>query len=349
MEKTMEKSKISNAFDSFIDTRRTLSTKKKYRFCVDKFFINLFGIDTVHITKELILKINYGLVFRDFIKVERSKGIKDSTIATNLHIVSSFFDHLEKENVYPDINIVKIKRDYLNTNVLIDDIEHINPMSKNDLKRLEKWLIDRQYKSNDNRIGEKYAMLVDFMFVTAIRSTATFKIKWDQFQVIEWNATKFAKLIVTDKGVKKNIKFLPYPYYQKMIDMLYKGDDNEYIFKDLNKNNLIHYMDQFSIEFDKKITPHSLKVGAGTYVYSITKDIVKTSRFLDHESVETTMKYIRDNGNPNESGSVIASRNNNYEKLKDLSNEQLLSIISKRDELKNIIYTEGIQLGYIKE
>ena len=61
------------------------------------------------------------------------------------------------------------------------------------------------------------------------------------------------------------------------------------------------------------------------------------------------MKYIRDNGNPNESGSAIASRNNDYEKLKDLSNEQLLSIISRRDELKNIIYTEVIQLGYIKE
>ncbi|KRN10780.1 site-specific integrase [Liquorilactobacillus mali] len=349
MIKTMEESKISNAFDSFIETRRTASTKKKYKFCVDKFFIDLFGVDTKHIKKELILTMSYGMVFKDFIKAEREKGVKDSTIATNLHIVSSFFDHLGKENVYPDVNIVKIKKDYLNTNVLIDDIEHINPMSKKDLENLKKWLTDRQYKSDNNRIGEKYAMLVDFMFVTAIRSTATFKIKWDQFQVIEWNGSKFAKLIVVDKGVKKNVKFLPYQYYQKMVNVLYKGDDNEYIFGDLNKNNLVHYMDQFSVEFDKKITPHSLKVGAGTYVYSITKDIVKTSRFLDHESVETTMKYIRDNGNPNESGSVIASRNNDYSKLKELSNEQLLSIISRRDELKNIIYTEGIQLGYIKE
>jgi hypothetical protein len=107
-------------------------------------------------------------------------------------------------------------------------------------------------------------------------------------------------------------------------------------------------MKKFSKETGKNITPHSIKVGAGTYVYSITKDIVKTSRFLDHSSIETTMKYIRDNGNPNETGSVIASREYDYSKLNDLTKEELLLIIKGREELKNVIYNDALQSELIK-
>jgi integrase len=341
---------LKSTFASFLETRKSANTRNKYEYVIQLFSKLVYKKPIEEVDGNDLSKLKYSVVYKDFIKTEREEGIKDSTIKVYINIVSSFLDYIGKEDVFPDLNINKIKVNSLNSQSLINDETHIKPMSKKDLEQLKSWLIDRKYLSHDERIGEKYAALVDFMFVTAIRSSAVFKIKWSQFEVIkdsDWGGD-FAKLTVVDKGNKRNIKFLPLNYYRELEELFYHSDDNELIFKGLTKINLINYMKKFSKETGKNITPHSIKVGAGTYVYSITKDIVKTSRFLDHSSIETTMKYIRDNGNPNETGSVIASREYDYSKLNDLTKEELLLIIKGREELKNVIYNDALQSELIK-
>ncbi|KRL08034.1 tyrosine-type recombinase/integrase [Liquorilactobacillus hordei] len=351
MDGVIENINLENIFREYLESRRTDKTRVKYEHCISVFFKLMFDKEIKKINIIDLKSMHYSIVFKKYIKVQREKGIKDSTIKTSLSIVSSFFDYLNKENIFMGkINYDKIRNDYLSTSSLVDDVNHIKPMSKKDLSHLKEWLKNKEYNTNTPKIGEKYAALVDFMFVTAIRSSATFKIKWSQFEIYDsvWGG-KFAKLTVIDKGTKKNIKNLQYVYFRKMKELLFSGNEDDLVFGELSKRNFIYYLNVFSKETGIEITPHSIKVGAGTYVYSITKDIVKTSRFLDHENIETTMRYIRDNGNPNESGSVIASRDYDYDKLDGLSKEQLLSIVKSREELKNIIYTDSILNGFIKE
>lgn len=340
---------INNAYVNFIDTRKSKQTKIKYARTINDFMLKLFGKDVEDITKEDLISLKYSVIYREFIKVERARGIKDSTIKISLTIISSFFDFMDKEDILPDIDLNRIRMRCFNLDGLANDVQHIRPMSKKDLEKLKNWLKKRTYKSRDRNIGKKYAMLVDFMFVTAIRSSAVFKIKWDQFDV--YNSSyggKFVDLQEVDKGSKHNTKTLAFDYYKNMFDLLYKGNDGDLVFKGLSKRNLINYMQLFSNETGIHITPHSIKVGAGTYVYSVTKDLVKTSRFLDHDSVETTMRYIRDNGNPNEKGSVIASRTYDYSKLDGMSKEDLLHIIKNRVELETVVYSDAVQIGLIK-
>lgn len=339
---------INRTYESFIDTRKSKQTKIKYARTINDFMLKLFEKNIKDITKENLISLKYSVVYRKFIKAERKRGIKDSTIKISLTIVSSFFDFMDKEEIFNDIDLNRIRTRCFNVNGLVNDVEHIRPMSKKDLERLKDWLRKRSYKSRDRDIGNKYAMLVDFMFVTAIRSSAVFKIKWQQFDIYDSSyGGRFVDLQEIDKGSKHNTKTLAFDFYQNMYDLLYKGNDNDLVFKGLSKRNLISYMQIFSDETGIHITPHSIKVGAGTYVYSVTKDLVKTSRFLDHDSVETTMRYIRENGNPNEKGSVIASRSYDYGKLDGMSKEDLLHIIKNRVELETIVYSDAVQIGLI--
>ena len=340
---------IHKAYINFIDTRKSTQTKVKYTRIINDFMIKMFNKKIIDVSREDLASLKYSIVYQKFIKPERSRGIKDSTIKISLNIISSFFDFVDKEEIFPEIDLLKVRARCFNSNSLENDIEHIRPMSKKDLETLKGWLKNRTYKSKDRDMGIKYAALVDFMFVTAIRSSAVFKIKWKQFDVYDSSyGGKFVDLKEVDKGSKHNVKTLSFDYYQNIYNLLYRGNDNNLVFEGLNKRNLINYMQIFSNQTGIHITPHSIKVGAGTYVYSITKDLVKTSRFLDHDSVETTMRYIRENGNPNEKGSVIASQIYDYSKLDNMSKEDLLHIIKSRVELETIIYSDAVQTGLIK-
>lgn len=355
MLEALREEQIYDTFESWVDSRKSVQTKIKYRNIATMFVQMVFNKTVEEIKEEDFTKLKYSIVYDRFVKplktnTTEKKGIKDSTISNYLTIVSSFFDYIDREEVFSNVNFRKIRDKYLSIDNLAKDKEHINPMSMSDFDMFKEWLVNRDYpRTKDKEIGAKYSVLSEFMFVTAIRVSATFSLKWSDFEDYRsMYDNQSVKISVKDKGSKINVKFISVEFFETMKAMLYDGDNSDLVFKDLNKRTFANLMERFSDETGRKITPHSIKVGAGTNLYARTKDIVKTQRFLDHEDINTTTAYIRDSGNPEDSGSFILSTKYNYDKLRDLSKEELLNLIMQHEDICYTVYSDAKNQMIIK-
>lgn len=251
---------------------------------------------------------------------------------------------IKKEGIYDKANI-----DDLNNYVLTDktlktnDVKHHEAISLEELDQFKDFLTKRKYRDDqDGMMGKKYAELVDFMFKTGIRVTATFSIKWIDFQfIVAHDGTRFARLDVIDKGHKLNTKYLTLSYYQNLHDLLFTGSDEEFVFGELSHESLKNAFRDFSKKINHKLSPHSLRAGAATTLYYQTKDIMLVKDFLDHESVANTEKYIHNQTDPTMTGTAMLTSDYDYSEIDNLSKEQLLMLIHSRPEIENVVYRAG--------
>ena len=346
---------IGMAFESWVDSRKSIQTKIKYRNITAMFVQMVFNKAVEELNEDDFSHLKYSVVYDRFVKplktnTDQKKAIKDSTISNYLTIISSFFDYIDREEVFPNTNFRKIREKYLSVDNLAKDKEHINPMSMSDFDMFKEWLINRSYpRTKDGNIGNKYAMLSEFMFVTAIRVSAAFKLKWTDFEDYRsMYDNRSVKISVKDKGSKINTKFISVEFYENLRETMYEEDGSQLVFGNLNKRTFASLTEKWSQETGRKITPHSIKVGAGTNLYARTKDIVKTQRFLDHEDINTTTAYIRDSGNPEDSGSFILSTQYDYDELEKLSKEQLLNLIKQHEDICYTVFSDAKKQMVIK-
>ena len=212
------------------------------------------------------------------------------------------------------------------------------------MKDIENWLKKKRYKNDDGHTGEKYAMLIDFMYKTAIRVSAVFSIKWSDFTLTSSPyGGNWAMLDVIDKGKKLNTKSLTRDYYEGLEELFYEGKEDDLVFKDLTQASLRSYFQEYSGMVGKNIVIHSLKAGAATTLYAQTKDLILVRDFCDHESVKTTEAYINRQKDPNQSGTAILTAEYDYSKLDSLSKEQLLMLIHEKPEIENMIFSSAIR------
>ena len=88
------------------------------------------------------------------------------------------------------------------------------------------------FNTKVDNAGEKYAMLIDFMYKTGIRVTATFNITWSDFTLMNSPyGGDWAQLEVLDKGSKLNTKYLTRAYYDKLHRIFYRNNKDEKLFR----------------------------------------------------------------------------------------------------------------------
>ena len=334
---------IRDVYTSWLESKSE-NTRTKYQAKVDNFSEMVFGKEAWELTEEDLVNLTYHDVYGKYIKtfLTGSKPTKETTIVNYLRSIKSYFGAIRRAGIYPNVNFDHLVDDVLYTKDLsAKDGGHNEQISKVEVKEMESWLIDN--KPN----GYKYATLIDFMFHTAVRVSATFTIRWSDFTVYEspYGGT-FAKLKVIDKGRKLNDKDIPVEHFNNLKETMgYDGNDDELVFKGMKQTTLRNYMKEFSDLNGRNWTPYSLKVGAATTFYSITKDIVATSRLLDHESLDTTISYIRNNPNPNDSGTTILYSSDTHIDFSKLKKEQLLMLINNRPEVADMLSRDAARMG----
>lgn len=351
MIKATTEKKISNElnqiFNSWVNSQKSEKTQVKYASIVTSFSQMIFEKEVCQLTEADFNSIRYSLVFDKYISLMKER-VKDSTIKNYLKIISSFLDYVDREEVFSTVNFRAIRKNHLNTNNLAKDMGHVKPMSLTDFDLFKDWLLARDFpRTNVENVSEKYITVADFMFKTALRVSVAFKIKWTDFEIHRsmWNNTS-VRVSAMGKGSKLNVKYISVEYYEEIKQLL--KNDSEYVFGELNQRTFASLMEKFSEETGCKMTPHSIKVGAGTQLYARTKDIVKTQQFLDHNDIQTTVGYIRDNGNPEETGAFILSTEYNYADLESLSKEDLLRLIRQREDISYSIYSDAKNQGLLK-
>ena len=349
-------SQVQHILDSWVSRARSSSAREKYSSHNKEFFDIMFNKNLSDVTAsdlQELLPVNIDTKYKNVLK---QRGQKDSTIKQKLKSVSQFMNKLSINRVFEgdgvDYNF--IIKESLSTNDLKDDSGKYSDMTHEDMQELKDWLFEERYTSE--RYGWKakyYSVLVDLLYVTGARLSATFKIKWSDIKYRKDKYNQYTHVIyVTDKGDKLNKYPITKEFYQYLLENL-DSENDTYLFERISQRGITNDMKQFCVEQgleDEAFSPHSLRrLGITTY-YSRNKDIVKTARFASHESIETTMNYISEDNNSFESGSYILSgKTLERSDIEELTKEQLLEILSDRDEIMYTIYNEAKNRGYLVE
>lgn len=324
---------------------KSVNTIRKYKVSVDMYCEMVFGKKPYELTEADLKGLRYSDTINKFVSPLRNKGVKDSTIKGHLIAMRSLIKMVRREKIFKginfgDLNDYVLKVDSLSTR----DTKHHAALSLSELDDMKKWLCKKSFAKGHEGLGEKYALLIDFMYKTAVRVTATFNITWSDFTLLtspyggEW-----AELNVIDKGRKFNTKYLDRSYYDKLKSIFYNGNDDEKVFGCLSQNTLRSYFREYSDKVGRNIVIHSLKAGAATTLYAQTKDLLLVRDFCDHESVSVTENYIHTQQNPSETGTAILSANYDYDNINSLSKEQLLMLIHSQPEIENMVYMAGLK------
>lgn len=333
-------------YQSWLNSLKSSSTKREYSKNVNRYCLMVLGKEPIKITREDLINLKYNDTIDKYITPAKEKGNKDSTMKAVLASMRSFIDFLERVKAFDGVDYSYLQKYVLRVDSLTArDTKHHEAISIEELEKFKEWIIN----ASRNKVkGEKYAQLVDFMFSTAIRVSATFEIKWSDFTIESspYGGT-WAMLDVIDKGRKLNTKSLPVDYYMHMKDLLFDGELNDTVFKDLSQVTLRKYFTKYSDERGLSLTPHSLKAGAATTVYARTKDIIMVRDFCDHESVATTERYIHQQQNPNQTGTSVLTAHYNYDDLNNLSTKEFNQILNSNEELRRQFFVCGIQNGIL--
>lgn len=330
--------KIIRVYNSFL-SMQSENTKRKYEKIIPQFFKMVIGKHLSQITADDLEQLEVSDVKDRYMAVMKDRGYKNTTIINYISAIRSFLSEMERNRVFLEDDFYdyqRIKEVVLRTSQFKDDSERRKTMGKDEYDKFHEWIIEgKEWSNRYSHLAYKYQLALEFMYVTAIRVNSVFSnITWAD---IKLESDSFGNqgyvVYALDKGNKVNKKPISNEFYMKLKNEMYNGDNKDLIFKELSKRSFTNLCKDFSNETGQKITPHSIKNGAGTKLWNMTKDPMKVKDFLDHESLETTLKYIRTDNNFLESGSFILSSKISIDNLNEIDYNDIVNIVKENEEL----------------
>lgn len=338
-------------FEFWVNSQISENSKDSYRRVVPMFIDMVFEKEIDDLNAKDIDGLESSEVYNKFVTPMKEAGRKNATILNYLYVVRSFVRELKNNRVFREFGDVDY--DHCINNALSirlkDDSEKRSRMTSDDYESFKEWL-STKFSARYADKNVKYPMALDFMFKTAIRIEATFgDVKWSniKFERDTYGVESYV-IYVLDKGAKVNRKPISVDYYFELKEIFYKGNDDDLVFGELSKQGFQRLVKEFCDETGADFSAHSIKVSAGTKYYRMTRDIYAVSRFLDHENIEVTKKYIRVDDDVSQAGSFAMSANIDIEKLDDVSDVELRRIIESDDVLAytiaNIAKSRGLMI-----
>ena len=321
------------------------SARSNYSSNIKEFFQLMYNKSVDEVTEEDLTSIRPHDVQTNYINVLMD-SCKNSTIKYKVKNVQQFINKLNINRVYQNVNYAFINDVALSTKNLKDDSSRTRKMTKEDLEALKKWFVnDRYAEGRYSYKGKIYATLVDFMFVTGSRISASFSVTWNDIKNRKDDYGQSAYVIyIKDKGDKLEMFPITDEFYHQLRDVLYDDDNNQAIFHNISQrgftNDIKNFAEELDLHEEDIFTPHSIRSLAITTYYGMNKDIVATKNFANHESIETTVGYIQDDNNFMTSGSyMLSSPEVTIDDISELSKEDLLSIIKDKKDIIHYIYS----------
>ncbi len=291
----------------------------------------------------------------------KQKKFSSSNQITKYSAIKRFAEYLEASERLENNFMAKAKRPkFVETKEQIDKREQkiLTPAE------IQKVIKDIEYGISNHRklwFQEEYRsrdMAIVLLFLsTGIRGSALQYLNVEDIDLDEGIIT------VTDKGDKVNEHNLPdttiiilEKWLIKREELLkQKGKENEHALFISNQRKRMSYSSINNVVCKycsnvtgRQITPHVLRATYGTILYNKTHDIEFVRQQMNHNSIETTKRYIRGNGKENRKkaadimGGIIDRSTKKSESLFDTEDEQFSSSISfnDKDEDDEFIVTE---------
>ncbi|MBS4462240.1 site-specific integrase [Aerococcaceae bacterium zg-B36] len=350
--KTME---LIDVYNHWLDMCDSEATRRKYESVPRDFFRMMFEKEIEDIDKIDILSISPMSVNRKYLQVMKDRGIKNTTIINRLSVLNSLFKKMAAYQLYDnEVNYTLLFDEVFSSKKIKSDSVKTASLTHENYLKIMDWLENVRFADSPRHKvkGKQYALLLDTMWHTAIRISAIFNLKWSD---IKYEADDFGVMgyvaYPKDKGSKTNYKPLSDELYLELYDTFYSGNEEEPIFSEISQTGFTCLLSEYSESFNIKVTPHSIKRGAVSYLYAITKDPVVTQRFADHEKFDTTLRYIENNKSRTEHGSYYLDDSNvDLEALSKLNFKDVCDILKNdRKDILVAIYYKALEKGLICE
>lgn len=291
----------------------------------------------------------------------KQKKFSSSNQITKYSAIKRFAEYLEASERLENNFMAKAKRPkFVETKEQIDKREQKILMPA----EIQKVIKDIEYGISNHRklwFQEEYRsrdMAIVLLFLsTGIRGSALQYLNVEDIDLNEGIIT------VTDKGDKVNEHNLPdttiiilEKWLVKREELLkQKGRENERALFISNQRKRMSYSSINNVVCKycsnvtgRQITPHVLRATYGTILYNKTHDIEFVRQQMNHNSIETTKRYIRGNGKENRKkaadimGGIIDRGAKKSESLFDTEDEQptLFTPFNEDDEDDELVVTE---------
>lgn len=337
---------IQEIFDRW-SNRKSQNTRGSYTRGVKQFFEITMNKEVKDVTEEDLNNLNMAAI-EEYKEYFKKQDFKESTIINYLAIISSFFSYLEVYQIY-NVNFSFIRTVLLDTKNLKDDSETRKNMSYDDYEDFKEFLQqDGLFSNRYSYKGYQYSLLLKFMWVTGVRISAAFNIKWSDIKYESDGLGQYGyTAYITDKGEKVNKQTLSEEFFLEIEDEFYSEDRDVKIFGKLSQEGFSNLIRRFCEENNRDFTAHSIRRGAVTYLYNLTHDLVLAQRFANHTDIQTTTRYIQENPDRTAQGSYILSSDMDTSGVYEMSREELLKVISASKELLFGVFQGAKRIGYI--
>lgn len=313
---------LGESIELIINRIKSKNTAKNYKGFYKEFFTYIFGKSYLDTSWDELESLTYDDVL-EYVSVIEVKN-NPNTVQTKIASIQSLVKELKKIN--NNINTVVF-------DVKISAVEKKGKKNEYGAFTEEECyaLLDYCKNLNSDKAYVQY-MFFKLTLCTAHRLQSLLSLTWKNLIQKKDGDVKVWCLELHDK----TDDFLT-PISDSLANELYamyNGNNDERILKISDKTlalTLTRFCEANNI--DKKsrnLTIHSLKKSAGDLVYNLTNDIVKTSKFLHHTSVQTSYnRYLGKNTNLTESPSytMFSKSENVDELLSGLSKEELIEVI----------------------
>ncbi len=338
---------IQEIFDLW-SNRKSQNTRGSYTRGVKQFFEITMNKEVKDVTEGDLNNLNMAAI-EEYKEYFKKQDFKESTIINYLAVISSFFSHLEVYQIY-NVNFSFIRTVLLGTKNLKNDSKTRKNMSYEDYEEFKSFLqheglFSKRYSCK----GYQYSLLLKFMWVTGVRISAAFNIKWSDIKYeSDGLGQYFHTAYITDKGEKYYKQTLSDEFFLEIEDEFYSEDKDVKIFGKLSSDGFSNLIKKFCKEHDRDFTAHSIRRGAVTYLYNLTHDLVLAQRFANHTDIQTTARYIQENPDGTAQGSYILSSDMDTNEVYEMSREELLKVISTSKELLFSVVKEAKRVRYIE-
>lgn len=282
-----------------IISRKTAATRKVYIQIIEDFFKSRELNDTTEI--EMLDVINY-LSQKQTITIGGEKRVmSDSRMAQIWFALNSFFEFLKNINVFSQNFMDAIpKNKIVSGNQIKKEKELLTEKDFNAILEAVDFPVRTQYLTDLVTSVARDKCIIMLFMVTGMRKTALMEIDIDDIDMNE------GTLRVIDKGRKEHIYYLQ----KKMLDVLDRWiKDREIVLYNIRRYTKALFVDKdgdrvtrstidnivnkyTKAALGKPLSPHKLRAGFCSIMYSKTHDIEFVRRAVGHSNISTTQRYI---------------------------------------------------------
>ena len=303
---------VQKAIFTFLEGRKSENTRKSYERDYRDFFQTMR-------TKKLEDLVEQDLIFNpmqiEMYSNKLSEKYKGKTVNRTMASLKSLYKKLKKFGFDVDPTWFDVERQ--------DEVDS----KPHDTLTYDEVCEIIQLVSK-TRKGQTKALLVRLAYATAFRKDSLLSLKWDD--IIQVDGVNCIKTI--GKGNKEDIKKISDSLYNALME--YKKVNNSEKIIDLQKNSVDKMMKFIKDNMNfgtRKITFHSFKKASIDEVNLITQGNMKVlQRHGNHSNMTMTLHYTKD-ADINDLVIVDTDYKVSFEKLEDMTKEQLLDLIKSAD------------------